>query len=97
MDPLADPFTIRLSTSQISYLDTLLQRRGMVTRVAAIRYLIDNARAMDPAAQQQQEPALPARPPSASWRPASPTTAPSPAAAPANGHGAARPPRCSTW
>ncbi len=56
MKPLADPFAIRLSPSQIQYLDRLRERRGIVSRPAAIRHLIEEARDRE-AAQTQQEPA----------------------------------------
>ena len=47
MTPLADPFNIRLSPGQIQYIDKLRERRGIVSRPAAIRHLIEEARDRD--------------------------------------------------
>jgi Arc/MetJ-type ribon-helix-helix transcriptional regulator len=44
MAPLTDPFNIRLSLSQIQFVDALCESRGIVSRPAAIRHLIEEAK-----------------------------------------------------
>ena len=45
--PLADPFALRLSESHMQFLDEIRERDSHVTRAAAIRALIEQARQRD--------------------------------------------------
>jgi hypothetical protein len=53
--PLADPFALRLSEAHLAFLDEIRERHSLVTRSAAIRSLIEQARLEEEARKRQQQ------------------------------------------
>jgi metal-responsive CopG/Arc/MetJ family transcriptional regulator len=57
---LADPLSIRLTAAHLAFLDQIRERHSLVTRSAAIRSLIEQARLQEEGSKPQQHATTPA-------------------------------------